>query len=177
MAGSPAPEAGAATDGGGADLPLLFDAVLTPHRSLSPRGFTMLIVGFGLVSFIAGIGFVTLGAWPVFGFLGLNVALLYLAFRLNYRAARHYETVQLNERALRVSRGGPKGIRDSITFQPYWVRVDIDDPPEHESQLRLRSHGLSVVIGSFLTPEERLDLARALRAELARLRQPVFNSR
>lgn len=160
-----------------ADVPLLFDAILYPHRSLSPRGFAILMMFFGAVSFIAGIGFVTLGAWPVFGFFGLDAALVYLAFRLNYRAARNYETVQLSERALRVARGGPKGVRETHSFQPYWVRVEMDDPPEHESQLRLVSHGRSVTIGSFLTPDERLDLAQALRGELARLRQPVLTPR
>lgn len=157
------------------ESPLLFDAILYPHRSLSPRGFTILMVLLGIVSFIAGIGFVTLGAWPVFGFFGLDVALVYIAFRLNYRAARNYEIVQLSETALRVARGGPKGVRESLAFQPNWVRVEMDDPPEHESQLRLTSHGRTVTIGSFLTPEERLDLARALRAELARLRAPVLS--
>lgn len=156
------------------DSPLLFDAILYPHRSLSPRGFTILMVLLGIISFLAGIGFVTLGAWPVFGFFGLDVALVYLAFKLNYRAARNYETVQLSETALRVARGGPKGERESLSFQPNWVRVEMDDPPEHESQLRLTSHGRSVVIGAFLTPEERLDLARALRTELARLRAPIL---
>jgi uncharacterized membrane protein len=65
-------------------------------------------------------------------------------------------------------------VRETHSFQPHWVRVDMDDPPEHESQLRLSSHGRTVTIGSFLTPDERLDLARALMAELDRLRQPSF---
>ena len=68
-------------------------------------------------------------------------------------------------------------MRETHSFQPYWVRVEMDDPPEHESQLRLVSHGRSVTIGSFLTPDERLDLAQALRGELARLRQPVLTPR
>lgn len=157
-----------------AHAPLLFDAVLQPHRSLSPRGFGILMALFGGVSFAAGISFIALGAWPVFGFLGLDVALVYVAFRLNYRAARSYETVRLSEDALEVARVSARGVRESHSFQPHWVRVEIDDPPEHHSQLRLSSHGRSVVIGAFLTPEERLDFARALRAELARLRAPQF---
>ena len=158
-----------------AETPLLFDAVLQPHRSLSPRGFTILMILFGIVSFAAGIGFISLGAWPVFGFFGLDVALVYLAFKLNYRAARNYETVQLTESVLRIARGGPRGVRESHCFQPHWVRVEMDDPPEHASQLRLTSHGRSVIIGSFLSPEERADFARALKAELDRLRQPSFS--
>jgi uncharacterized membrane protein len=156
------------------ETPILFDAVLHPHRSLSPRGFTILMLALGTISFAAGCSFIALGAWPVFGFLGLDVALVYFAFQFNYRAARNYELVRLTENALSVARGGPRGIRETHTFQPHWVRIDMDDPPAHESQLRLSSHGRTVTIGSFLTPEERLDLARALMAEIDRLRQPVF---
>lgn len=154
--------------------PILFDAVLHPHRSLSPRGFTILMSLLGLLSFAAGCSFIALGAWPVFGFLGLDVALVYLAFRLNYRAARNYEMVRLTENVLSIARGGPRGIRETHSFQPYWVRIEMDDPPEHESQLRLLSHGRSVTVGSFLSPGERLDLARALMTELDRLRRPSF---
>ncbi len=156
--------------------PLVFDAVLQPHRSLSPRGFAILMMLLGTVSFAAGIGFVTLGAWPVMGFLGLDVLLVYVAFRLNYRAARDYETVQLTETTLHVARRGPLGVRESHAFQAHWVRVEMDDPPRDDSRLRLTSHGRSVTIGAFLTPDERLDFARALKAELARLREPKFNS-
>ena len=157
------------------EAPILFDAVLHPYRSLSLRGFAILMALLGVISFAAGFSFIALGAWPVFGFLGLDLALVYFAFRLNYRAARNYEVVRLTENKLSVARGGPRGRHEIIAFQPYWVRVEIDDPPSHESQLRLTSHGRSVTIGAFLTPEERLDLARALTAELERLRQPSFN--
>lgn len=156
------------------EAPILFDAVLHPYRSLSPRGFAILMSLLGAISFAAGFSFVALGAWPVFGFLGLDLVLVYFAFRMNYRAGRNYELVRLTENKLSIARGGPRGQHEILAFQPYWVRVEIDDPPSHESQLRLTSHGRSVTIGAFLTPDERLDLARALTAELDRLRQPCF---
>ena len=156
------------------ESPILFDAVLHPYLSLSLRGFALLMILLGIISFAAGFSFVAVGAWPVFGFLGLDLLLVYFAFRLNYRAARNYEVVRLTENKLSVARGGPLGRHEVIAFQPYWVRVEIDDPPSHDSQLRLTSHGRGITIGAFLTPEERLDLARALKAELERLRQPSF---
>ena len=82
--------------------PTIFSAVLTPHRSLGHAGFMVLIVVFGAVSFISGIAFLMLGAWPVFGFFGLDVALLYWAFRLNYRHAAEYEQVMVTPTVLRV---------------------------------------------------------------------------
>ena len=67
--------------------PTLFSALLTPHRSLSPTGFLLFMVVLGGISFTTGIMFLLAGAWPVFGFFGLDVIAVYIAFRANYRAA------------------------------------------------------------------------------------------
>src|ERR1700688_4252112 len=79
---------------------VFFDAVLMPHRSLSPAGFWLLMALVSAVSFASGMYFALHGAWPVFGYFGLDALLLYLAFRASYRAARRYETVKLTEEAL-----------------------------------------------------------------------------
>jgi len=150
--------------------PVLFDARLSPHTSLPPAGFTVLMAVLCVISFAAGIAFVTMGAWPVFGFFGLDVALLYLAFRINYRHAQRYETVRLTPNRLAIERVSPRGNVERFEFQPYWLRVMMDDPPQHESRLILRSHGRSLAIGSFLTPVERLEVANALKAALAQIR-------
>ena len=154
---------------GGQD-PLIFDALLSPHRSLSPRGFAILLIAVCAVAFVAGMAFFLIGAWPVVGFLGLDVALIYLAFRINYRHSRMHETVALTRRNLTVRRVDHRGRVASWRFQPTWLQVLIDEPPQHHSQLVLRSHGRSLVIGSFLSPAERLDLATALRRALAQAR-------
>ena len=67
--------------------PTIFSAVITPHRSLGGPGFWLLMAAVAGLSFVAGIVFLLLGAWPVFGFLGLDVLLVFWAFRANYRAA------------------------------------------------------------------------------------------
>lgn len=150
--------------------PIRFDAVLHPNASLSPRGFFLLMAFIGLISFCAGIAFATIGAWPVFGFFGLDILLVYFAFKLNYRDARRYETIRLTDSALTVERFTPSGRRERWRFQPYWLKVEIDDDPVPGSAVTLRSHGRIVEIGSFLSPEEKLDFANALRIELAKLR-------
>lgn len=149
----------------------LFDAVLTPHRSLSPLGFWLLMGGVTLVSFVAGLAFVLEGAWPVVGFFGLDVALVYFAFRASYKSADLYETVRLTRRELAIQRVLPSGQVRSWSFQPYWLRVHIDEPPAPGSQLTLSSHGRSLVIGSFLSPGERVEFARALRTALSQARE------
>ncbi len=151
--------------------PLLFDAVLVPHRSLEPAGFWLLMAVVSAVSFVSGMYFVLRGAWPVFGYFGLDVLLLYLAFRASYRSARFCETIRLGADALVVERLGPRGRRARWSFQPYWLKVEIDEPPQHGSQLRLTSHGRSLVVGAFLPPGERYEVAQALRAALSRQRE------
>lgn len=147
-----------------------FDAVLHPNRSLGRTGFVILMCAFGGVSFVAGMVFLLLGAWPVVGFFGLDVLLIYLAFRLNYRSGRLTEQVRLTDRALTVRRVLPSGRARDWSFEPYWVRISMDDPPEHASQLLLTSHGRTLTIGAFLSPEERVDVARALAEALRRQR-------
>lgn len=148
---------------------LLFDALLTPHRSLSARGFVVLMTVICVVSFAAGLAFFLIGAWPVVGFFGLDVLLIYLAFRINYRHARMYERLELAPDRLVVRRVDHWGKERSWDFQPTWLQVLIDEPPAHDSPLVLRSHGRSLKVGHFLTAEERLDLARALRRALTKL--------
>ena len=149
---------------------VVFDARLTPHRSLSPLGFIVLMSLFCAISFAAGLIFFLAGAWPVIAFLGLDVLLIYLAFRINFRRAKMYETLCLTRSDLKVHRVDTRGEVKSWSFQPAWLQVLTDDPPGRDSQLTLRSHGRSLVIGRFLTPDERQDLATALRQALVESR-------
>jgi uncharacterized membrane protein len=144
----------------------LFDAILTPHRSLGPLGFFVLMAAVAAVNVGLGVSFMLRGAWPVFAFCGLDVLLFYAMFRLNYRSARLYERVRLLPSELIVERHDVRGRVQRWSFQPYWLRIAMDDPPQHHSQLVLGTHGRAVAIGSFLTPAERLDLAQTLRRAL-----------
>jgi uncharacterized membrane protein len=153
--------------------PVLFDAILTPHRSLSRRGFRLLMAGVCAVSLTVGLAFFLMGAWPVVGFFGLDVLLIYGAFKLNFRAARVYETVTVTRAQCTVARISPRGDAQRWRFQPAWLRIFMADPPERDSPLTLRAHGRELRIGSFLTAEERLELAKALRAAVNRARMPT----
>ncbi|MSP83211.1 MAG: DUF2244 domain-containing protein [Alphaproteobacteria bacterium] len=119
--------------------PLLFDAVLAPHRSLSRRGHVWLIGGFACVSGAIGLGFYLIGAWPVVGFVGLDVILLWGALKLSYLSARRTERLRLLTEAFTVRRVDPWGRADDVRLEPpHWLRVAIDDPPPP----REPAHGL-----------------------------------
>ena len=97
-----------------ADAECVFERVLLPHRSLPPRGFHVLMLLLGLISLAVGIGFVAIGAWPVCGFFGVDVAALYLAFRLSYRSARQREILRLAGDDFTVERIGRASCRERV---------------------------------------------------------------
>lgn len=162
--------------GEGDGTPVLFDAILHPNRSLSRRGFVILMGLVAAVSLTVGSLFILSGAWPVFGLYGLDVAILYWAFRINYRDGGRSEQIRLTADRLTVERRDPSGNRTTCAFQPYWLTVTIDDPPGRHSRLILSSHGRSLAVGAFLSPDEQVELAEALRAALDRARQPDLST-
>lgn len=148
-----------------------FNAILTPYRSLSPAGFVLLMVLVGSISFGIGFYFLILGAWPIFGFMGLEVLLVYVAFKLNYRAAREYETVELSPQLLKLTKVDPKGRAQSFDFNPYWVRVGLNEEHDGRTILWLASHGRELVFGHFLSDDERREFAEALSLALTNARE------
>lgn len=150
-------------------LPDDFDLILRPNMSLSRHGFFWLMVFFTAISVIVGGYFWSLGAWPVFGFFGLDVALLYGAFRLNYRYGKRYETLSMEAEKLVFSQVTALGTARQWEFDPYWVRVTLERfgaQGEDIGALILSSHGKYVSVGAFLAPEERESLAASLQATL-----------
>jgi uncharacterized membrane protein len=150
----------------------IFSAVITPHRSLSPTGFLIFMLCLGGLSFISGISFVLMGAWPVCGFFGLDVLLVYIAFRANYRAGRAYEEVTVTASELTVRRVNHRGGVREFTLNPLWVRLDRIVHEEFGiERLFLISHGRRFPIAAFLGPDEKASFARALSTALGEARR------
>jgi uncharacterized membrane protein len=152
--------------------PTLFSAIITPHRSLSSTGFVLLMTLVGGVSFAGGMFFYLVGAWPVVGFLGLDVLLVYIAFRANYRAAAAFEEVTVTPSELRVRRVTHRGRVTEWMFNPVWTQIDRET---HEDfgllRLFLVSRGRRLSIAGFLSPKEKESFARALSAALGEARR------
>ncbi len=140
--------------------------VLTPHRSLSPTGFLVVMGLLGSVSFIAGVVFLIVGAWPVIGFLGLDVLLVYWAFQANYRSALIRETVDVTDETVIVRRFDQAGRMREWTFQPYWLKIEMTEDEDTCGPLFLSSHGRRLAVGTFLSADERKDFAAELRSVL-----------
>src|ERR1700726_1466493 len=135
--------------------PELFSALLTPHRSLSRTGFLVLMALLSVVSFAAGLAFLLMGAWPVFGFFGLDVLVIYWAFRVNFRDAKATEEIRMTPSELRVRRVSHRGHVVEWVLNPLWVQLDQKAHAEFGiEKLYLVSKGRRVSIASFLGPDE-----------------------
>jgi uncharacterized membrane protein len=141
----------------------IFSAVITPYRSLGPRGFLIFMLAIGGLSFISGMVFVMMGAWPVFGFFGLDVLLVYIAFRSNYRTARAYEVVTVTASELTIRQVSHHGKVREWTLNPLWTKLE---RVAHEEfgieRLFLVSGGRRLSIAGFLGPDEKASFAKAL---------------
>jgi uncharacterized membrane protein len=157
--------------------PELFSARLTPHRSLNRTGFVLVMSSLSAVSFVAGIAFLMMGAWPVFGLLGLDVLAIYWAFKVNFRRARAFEQIHVTHSQLRLRRVSHRGQVAEWVLNPLWVRLDQECHEEFGiAHLYLVSRGQSIAIGSFLGPDEKASFAKALVAALAAARRgPTYN--
>jgi uncharacterized membrane protein len=153
------------------------DAHLRPNRSLSAHGFKIVMLSMAAISFVAGLGFLAIGAWPVVGFFGLDVLLVYLAFKINFKAgARECETIHVTAREVSISRTCYRGHTGWWQVSPAFARIHIDQPSEYEASVTLVAGGTSVPIATCLSPQERLVFAKAFQAALDRARGERYPS-
>ena len=151
--------------------PVFFDAIIFPHRSLSPRLARNILLATGCLLALIGITFSMMGAWPVLGFLGLELLVLGLAYKFSFRQAKARERVFLTADQLTIEKINASGNSKSWSFQPYWISIDvIDQDYGKKGEIALRSHGQEVRIAHWLTNEERYDFVKELRASLKRSR-------
>lgn len=149
---------------------VVFDAILYPNRSLPAAGFAAVMAVVIAANLFLGLTFAAMGAWPIVGFCGLDIFLVWLAFKLSYRQGRMHERVRVAPGEISVSRVLPSGRQTHWRLQPQWTRVTIDRPVRHESQVCVVSKGRTLVLGSFLSPRERGEFAEALARALERAR-------
>lgn len=158
------------------DAPI-FKARLRPHRSLTRGQFRLLLALVAAVGCIASLPFVLLGAWPVAGFFGLDILLVYAAFSASFRSARAYEDVVLTSLELQLAKVSARGVRAEWRFNPSWVRLERHDHEEFGTQrLDLVSRGDRVEFAGFLGPSAKAAVADSLSAALQRARRGLLYS-
>ena len=145
---------------------VLFQAELKPNQSNTRFGVQFLSIILCSTLVPAGYLIISLGAWPVFCFFGLELLLLIGLLNVNHRRSYMMERISLTAVELRVERVDILGRMHQWSFQPYWLRVNLFENTHGDSKLELRSHGRGLTIGSFLSQNARRNIALELRNAL-----------
>ena len=150
----------------------IFDARLEAHRSLGARGYGVLMGVFFVMLVVHGLFWWRAGAWPVFGFMGLDFIGIAVAFHLSRRSGLAAEEVRVSRTEVLLRKIVPSGRAYDYRFNPLWTRLDVD---RHEelgiTGMALRSRGWSMPVGMILNPEDRESFARAFGGALAMARR------
>lgn len=155
-----------------ADQPV-FEAVLTPHRSISKTGALWLVACVAGIWGVMSLSFAAMGAWPVLWFFGLDIVLFGWLIWLNLRGARCKETVSVSRTLLEVKRFGANGRNfEWHRFNPFGTKLDVARHEEYGvTKLSLVTHGKpKVSIGDFLNPDDKESFGKALRLAMAKVR-------
>jgi len=149
----------------------LFAARLTPYRSLGKRGYRVVIAVIAVAATVPAITFYALGAWPIVGFMGLDVALIAWAMWASLRDGKRYEQVTLWPDQLEVKQVDGSGKETLTRFNPHFVKLVVDrDYNERTTGLHLRTRDRDVLLGAFLNNDEKSSFAKAFGTALKRAR-------
>ena len=144
----------------------LYEISLYPYRSLNKTGFFILMFSLGLISFVAGIIFMLKGAWPVFGFFGLDVLLVYIFFKINFRSGKKKEILILTKNQLIIEFYNSKKISKTYYLDAHWLQIRLSKLKNEMSKLKISSKNKSIIIGSFLRYQEKIDVVKSLKKAL-----------
>jgi uncharacterized membrane protein len=150
---------------------LIFNATLRPNPPMSASALKAVLAVVATMNLGFATWFVAHGAWPVTPFMGADLALLAWAFHASRLAARRREELRVTPDTLCLDRFPPRGRPTHVEFNPYWVRVELEERPYQQSRLTLRSHGRVEQIGAFLPPAQRRSVALSLRAAIWKARE------
>ena len=150
------------------------DTVITPHRSLSEKGFIILIAVMTAINCATAVLFVSLGAAPVPVFLGLDLVAVVVARAVSNRRALRKERVQVSAAEVRVVLETPQGDQLLWASPTAFTRVNVVGETEDLPDLRLALSGRELPVGRALGRAERLDFAAALKQAILRARQERY---
>jgi uncharacterized membrane protein len=146
-----------------------WSVTLTPHRSLNREGFVALMAVLVLLNFAGGLLFLVAGAWPITGFMGLDVLLVWWAFRQNFADAQKAERITVREDLVTLQRFSNSGAPEKFEFNRRWLKVELefDEARDMVGRLLLSYRGALTEVGAFLGREERQSLSKALQSALS----------
>lgn len=151
-------------------------AELRRDMALAPEALNRLMRFLLFVSLSIGAVFFAIGAWPIVGFLGLDVLLVWGAFKLYARSqARQFERIILDANSLYIERHHGKLVQ-VIHYEPSFLAM-YHDANNQTDPLYLCRQGRCTAVGRWLGHEERQAAMRLIKEALMRRRAALVNRR
>ena len=142
---------------------LYMDAEIRPNRSLSERGFIILISIITAANCASALVFLKLGAPYVVPFLGIDLLAVIFAFLVSFRSGRVIQRVQVTPSEVKVTYETPKETKVVWESPTAFTRVTTErDEDDRVTALRLALSGRETPVAQALSPHERAAFARAL---------------
>jgi uncharacterized membrane protein len=147
------------------------DAEIRPNRSLSERGFIILISVVTLANCASAAVFLAVGATFVPFFLAVDVLAVVVAFVVSFRAARRIERVQVTASEIRITHETPQWSKLVWESPTAFTRVRVEKEEERTVALKLALSGREAEVAAALSPRERADFAKALERAIWRAKR------
>ena len=112
------------------------------------------------------------GAWPVFGFFGLDVLLVYIFFKINFKSGKKKERILLTSNQLIIEFYESQKIIETCFLNPNWLKINLIQLKNQTSKLQISSINKAIIIGSFLRYQEKKKVIELLQKVL---KQNHFN--
>jgi uncharacterized membrane protein len=152
--------------------PLYMDAEIKPNRSLSERGFIILISVITVANVASAAVFVRMGAHYVVPFLGIDLLAVIVAFLASFKAGRVIERVQVSAAEVRITHETPKDCRVVWESPTAFTRVTTErDEEDRVMALRLALSGRETPVAAALSPGERGEFAKALQEAISKAKR------
>jgi len=139
-----------------------------PNNSLSQKGFYILMIFITLPSLFIGGMFFFMGAWPVLGFMGLELILIYIFFKILFYKNNFYEHITLDKRKFNIHYSNKNKIFNTIALEPTWLKVNIENK---NKTLVITTHGKTIELGKCLALKEKTNLAETIKSALITWRE------
>lgn len=150
-----------------------FDVVIAPPRSLSADGFARFMFLLGCIAAIFSAGFVIVGAYPVVGFFGAEILLLWFLMGRRVRGRGPKTRIRIGSEEIEVRLTDIKGRELLERLPAHFARIEHDESVSGPGALRIVSRGRTINIGEHLLPTERASLATRLRTAHTSTRKPT----
>ena len=152
--------------------PLYMDAEIKPNRSLSERGFVVLISVITAANVASAVVFMKLGAHLVPWFLAVDVLAIGVAFLASFKAGRIIERVRVSAAEVVITYETPTASRIVWESPTAFTRVTAERDEENRVMaLKLGLSGRHTPVAAALSPRERGEFARALEAAIWRAKR------